>query len=69
MGAHPLYAPVCVGYVSLVAHSRKIGIGIGKFDTSETYMRRTGHYNNTANVVSTVHCLFGGVAVHGLLRL
>ena len=28
MAAHPLYASVCVGYVGLVAHSRKIGIGI-----------------------------------------
>ena len=29
MGAHPLYASVCVGYVGLVAHSQNIGIGIG----------------------------------------
>ena len=30
MGAHPLYASACVGYVGLVAHSQNIGIGIGK---------------------------------------
>ena len=29
MGAHPLCASVCVGYVGLVAHSQNIGIGIG----------------------------------------
>ena len=29
MGAHPLCASACVGYVGLVAHSQNIGIGIG----------------------------------------
>ena len=28
MGAHPLYASACVGYVGLVAHSQNIGIGM-----------------------------------------
>ena len=36
MGAHPLHASACVGYVGHVMHSRKIGIGIGNFD----YRRR-----------------------------
>ena len=34
MGAHPLYASACVGYVGLVAHSQNIGIGIGRLDAS-----------------------------------
>ena len=41
----------CLGYIT-----RDIAARRHKFSNPET----TGYYNNTVNVVSTVHCLFGG---------
>ena len=42
MGAHPLYASACVGYVGLVAHSQNIGIGIGIPSLCARPLARTG---------------------------